>query len=498
MKNTNLESKVIFTVLILWSCSVYGEVTNDLNVADAIKHAIELAEKIDGSKSEYEYQKIKILKDIAITQAAAGDRIGSKNLFAEAVSFVKNEKFYSWMEKFKEQGRVARPPHLQLPNDEERNRNIAIAKIDRLREIAVAQVKVGFKPEAKETFELGLELTNLIPNDFSSGGRAYVLTRIAAAQAESGEKEWAQNTIQKTLQAVESANLSPGDPLAFRIFIKMSLIGIQLQIGDRTAAASAIREANEIIPKIKDPKSRAFALRDLAMAQARFGDRQGAITTIKNMIETRQTIQEEDPSRIDMFNFNDVAHVAESSAESGHREDAEYIIDLDIRMMQSPRVQEEAKSPAWRIIGEVRARLDDVPGALEAEKQMTAAVYRGTLAPAIAEAKIRAGDFEGARQIANKEVHPDTLLKDIAIAQIKRGDVQGAQQTVESICCKTPGALISRAEAFRAIAAARIVKGERKSLFEWAEDKSSPEEKIYSYLGIADGMLLLRASNKID
>ncbi|NKE71606.1 hypothetical protein [Candidatus Manganitrophus noduliformans] len=492
MKDIKTKLIVVFTTILLCSTDIHSQQAEELTAGEVIKRAINVVQMINIQSRSSEKHKREILKEIAVVQAKAGDRTGSKKIFGDLIDAIYtsgNKKDYPGEGKNKKMDSRILDAEDKSDAEDARNRGNFVLKIESLEAIAIAQIRAGFILDAKQTFGRMIQIATLIPNDDRTDGRAYILSRIAAAQAKSGNNEWASETIQMVLQVIDSAKThSGGSPEPFKIFLKMDLTRTQLEIGEHLAAISAIQEAIQLASNLKDAKVKAFALRDIAMAQSRIGDRNGAVATIQKMIDTRRTIQDEEPNRILMFNLNDIAHIAESAAEFNRREDTENIINMIIRIMEANEDEEEAKSPAWRIIGEVRARLGDVEGALEAEKRIVSPIYRGTVLPAIVEAEIEAGNFKEARQLANMSLQRDILLKDIAISQARSGDIKEALSTVDSICCKA-GTLIARSEAFRAIATARIISGEKKETLIWAENQPSPEEKAYTLLGLAEGLL---------
>ena len=339
----------------------------------------------------------------------------------------------------------------------------------------------------------------------AAGARRWALEDVAIAQLKSGDREGAENTIQRLSQHVLSLRGATKDKIYASLEDKrLHSLGLNpfRDLGDPKELAAAVERAARNAESLQDNWMKGLMLRDIAIAQSRLGEYDAAVATLKKMVEARASVHREDPYEVPHYNIIDVLKVAKAFIAAGKREEAEKVIQQAVEMVRAIKDEngdaEAARAVIWQEIAITRALMGDVQGALKAQSEISVTNYvYGTLV-FIARAQIKAGDIEGARRMADKIAQTDNptanaVLAEIVEAQATRGDIKSAILLADSLDKKRA---FEKAPALRAIAAARVKAGESQQPYDWALAQPTPIEKSYALLGVAEGLLESGASKR--
>ena len=151
------------------------------------------------------------------------------------------------------------------------------SRVEALAVVAEAQAKAGDKRGAARSFSKALAAA---PGVY--GYRDFAFSSIARAQASSGDFRGALGTVQRI--AEEST----------RAYALHDIAEAQAKGGDKQAAARSFFEASATVQKIEDHDDRALAFAWLAQAQVRTDDDRGAERTISEALTASQEILQED------------------------------------------------------------------------------------------------------------------------------------------------------------------------------------------------------------
>jgi hypothetical protein len=320
-----------------------------------------------------------------------------------------------------------------------------------LRLIASTQVEIGDSAGAQTTIQHMLQLPN--PKIYGE------IAEIAATQADLGDFTGAFRTISMIKDKVERA-----DGLS-------QIASIQANTGNINAAFHTAETVKDM------PIAKAVALLAIARAQAKDHDQVAVQATIQEALQTALLIK---PNEIRYYRT--LPAIAQTQAEIGDIKGA-----LKTAKMIKVEFQEDAFIDAIKKIARAQACAGDIKGALETVKAINNGVEKVNALLEIAETQAEGGDIKGAFQtIKEIKVGRFFILEKIAIAQAKAGDLTGALLTADAINVKDS---VGRAHAFHAIAAARVKVGEAKKALAWASNLSTPIEKAYALLGVAEGLL---------
>ena len=212
----------------------------------------------------------------------------------------------------------------------------------------------------------------------------------------------------------------------------------QAKAGDRRGAARSITEALSIVPSIIDKgEDPGEALREIAEAQLKMGDIGGALDTARSIAEVG--------SRLTTFH-----KIAEAQAKAGDRRGAARSITEALSTEARAKASEVAKA---------RAKASEVAAArsLAAGDEIGASVHRHD-----AEIQTIMADIDDSHRAITSQI--GDAISSIALSSIvalqarlqaESGDIAGARSTVRSIASES-----SRAEAFRKIALAQAESGD--------------------------------------
>ena len=214
------------------------------------------------------------------------------------------------------------------------------------------------------------------------------------------------------------------------------------------------------IARILDGVSRAWALSDIALAQAEAGDKQSMRDTFSAALSAIQGLPNRDIS--DEINRRVILRViAGAQAEAG---------DMDGAFAIARGAGAHSRDEFLGIIAEARARKGDIDGALAIIRRMRVGDNIDGALGAVASARAETGDMDGARAIARNIDQVDArvnALSNIASALAKAGDKRSARHTFAIALRKARGGYSahSRARAFRDIAEAQAETGDMSGAF---------------------------------
>ncbi|MDC4207172.1 MAG: hypothetical protein MPW14_24985 (plasmid) [Candidatus Manganitrophus sp.] len=466
------------------------------NEAEILKAATQFARLIENHFGDIEVAgRFEALREVALVVGKTGNQADSKALFNSLIEQIEEVNDISASSKKMQQ----KTKELNRGNSsfkgvtpDQNFWHLTRWKISALMDVGHAQMQVGQTAAAIDTFEKAVVLAELLPNeDRLDIGKMGTLMDIAAKRMMEKDREGAIATIEKASQAAES--LSQGSISLFewtKNFILMNFAWSQLEMGE-SVDPLILDKAFEIANENSDKWKSAYLFRDIAMLQARMGEREAALTTIEKLIAIRESVTDRDAEDILDYNLIDTLKVAESFIQAGRNEDAQFLVQKVVNRMRiiNKNEMEGIKSSIWRKIAMVRAQMGDIQGAFEADKLVTDETYQGVAIHSIFYAQIKTGDLKGAQKTASI-IKNASIFKDLSIAQARRGDIDGATATADLICCNSKSFFEAklRAEALRAIAAARIEKGGDDSVSKWALSQPTPVEKTYALLGVAEGL----------
>jgi Flp pilus assembly protein CpaB len=367
-------------------------------------------------------------------------------------------------------------------------------KIGALTQIAVAQAKAGDRAGGESTLQQAIKLAEPFQaKDREEKSQAAVF--IAAAQGRMGNPERAIQIIATTQETSSDVRVSKQTALkeialalveggdvngALRTLQgQMFEVPILLEIAevDKAASQKVISHAVEVAKSVRNldelGMAAAFQASDLAMvarAQARAGDLKGALSTaslIDKLINDQR--QKTQPMGKDKVPF---VFAGPSSLTF---------------LCKIPALLEIATAQAKQ--GDRAASQATFNKALEAVRAEVGESLKNETLARIALAQASAGDVKEAAQTAaalDDDRDKALVLREIAVAHAELGDHAASraafQQAVRLASTRWPSAL-------KEITAAQAKAGDVKSARETLSILSSPLQKSYALLGIAEGML---------
>ena len=215
-----------------------------------------------------------------------------------------------------------------------------------------------------------------------------------------------------------------------------------------------------IARSIDDGDSRAWALSDIALAQAKAGDEQSMRDTFAAALSATRSITDRD--FFDEINRDVILRViVGAQAEAG---------DMGGAFALARSADARDRDVFLGIIAEARARKGDIDGALAIIRMMRVGDNIDGALGAVASARAETGDMDGARAIARNIDQVDArvnALSNIASALAKAGDKRSARHTFAIALRKARGGYSahSRARAFRDIAEAQAETGDMSGAF---------------------------------
>jgi len=388
----------------------------------------------------------------------------------------------------------------------------------------------------KGDFKGALNTATFIKNRLNKIG---ALTQIAVAQAKAADRAGGESTLQQAIKLAETFQAKDREEKSqAAVFIAAA----QGRMGNPEKAIQTIATTPETSSDVRVSKQ--TALKEIALAQMEGGDINGAFRTlqgqmfevpilleiaevdkaasqkvISHAVEVAKSVRNLDElGMAAMFQASDLAMVARAQARAGDLKEAlseasliDKLID-DQRQKTQPMGKDKVpirfagpssltffcKIPALLEIATAQAKQGDRAAsqatfnkaleAVRAEVDSRESLKSETLAT-IALAQASAGDVKEAAQTAaalDDDRQKALVLREIAVAHAELGDHAAAraafQQAIRLASTRWPSAL-------KEITAAQAKAGDVKSAGETLSILSSPLQKSYALLGIAEGML---------
>ena len=260
----------------------------------------------------------------------------------------------------------------------------------------------------------------------NNSSRANVLVRVAAALAQAGDIEAAREIGAQALAVA----LNVKDPL--RRVRNLTKVGIVLtqagEVDTALTAVSAIEHADLMgLFAMEIEASRAYVLREVAVAQARAGDTEAARETAALAHAAALKI-EDDNSRANMLVAVAAAQARAGDIEAARETAASAIKDDDSRVSAlAPVVAHLVKAGYIEV-----AQAGDIEAALATASAIENASSRASALESVAITQVEAGDIEAALVTASAIENAWSRAYALAIvakAQATAGDIDAARET---------------------------------------------------------------------
>lgn len=371
-----------------------------------------------------------------------------------------------------------------------------------LTRIAVAQNKTGNKTGALVSLQLGLQAAFAMKQDSL---KVSALGKIAATQAEIGDRSAAERTFQQALETVAFFK----DDVSGRSSRAMAL----QHVATARAEAGDVPEALKIAESINNDSFRAQALRSIAGAQTKAGDTNGAlktVSTIKTDPWRSMTLEQIARDQAQGGNIKRALEITATIEDNQWKAIALYQIaaaqvnarDVAGAIHTAAAIQDDRwKGSALRTVASAQARAGDLAGALQTAATIKHDSSKAQTLGGIAEALGKAGDraaaattfqlaLQAATEIKNDSDKASTLGK-IAASQAKAGDHASATTTFQLAlqATTTINQESTKGFAMSNIAQAQAEAGDIKGALAWSMNQTSPLLKANVLLGVATGAL---------
>ena len=278
-------------------------------------------------------------------------------------------------------------------------------KSSELEIIAMERAGLGDFEGAIQTADLLGDLARINTNDRRDGGvnyqvaQAAVLAEVAMAQADAGDREGAERSRQRARQIALGLAETSAKQLAFAL---ASVPRTLAQVGE---VPRAIQVANSI----RDPTYRLLACADIAIVQAKAGDRDAARRNLARVLH------EVNNARLDL-RLKPMLYSKLANALAG-------VGDVPGALSATAALKEVRPSERdWRINSR-----NDLAAMVKSQSDALARAYTE-----IAKVQAEAGDFRGALRtadlipLATEDATKAGALEIIARLRAKAGDAQGA------------------------------------------------------------------------
>ena len=319
-------------------------------------------------------------------------------------------------------------------------------------QIALEAAQAGDFRTAEVYLERGLATEN-IEAYVITRHRYKVLTDIVSAQARAGDLWDALSNVQK-MDAESRARALKGIALG------------QAQAGHFWGAFHAAM-------KIEYARSRDKVLADIVSAQAQAGDVKGALANARKIGQHHYPFA--------------LADIAVAQAKSGDKIKAKEMFGQALAAAEKFR----EKSSVLMKIASAQAQAGDAEGARNTAEKLKFALYRARVLIKIAAAQAQAGDVDGAKQsfaealaaATEMEERGKETLMDIVIAQAQAGDVEGALNAARKSGLASVPRVLSK------IAVAQVQAGDDEGALNTAEKIENASSRVFALVKIAVAQL---------
>ena len=320
-------------------------------------------------------------------------------------------------------------------------------------QIAKAQAKSSDREVARKTFGAAFEATQSMENGFN---RVKALRDIVEAHVEVGDVAGARKVAEK----IVAENTKPRDSDFIPVWASARVATAQAKSGDRELARETLAAALKTAQSVKDVPKRDAALMVIVQSQLEVGDLAGARNSSTNF-------------RSDSLLVRALTSIAKAQAKSGDRELARETLAAALKTAQSMKDVPERDAALMAI---VRSQLEvgDVAGARNSSTSLRSESLLVEALTSIAFAEAKSGHQQAARQdfaVALERVQGmedvferDSILSVIAEAQGRAGDVVGALKSlfrIENVGLELPyqiTTIATQAKAREIVVALEIVE----------------------------------------
>jgi len=367
------------------------------------------------------YQKCVLLREVALVQARAGDGVGAKKTFQQAIRTA-NGIYEAVALK---QNALSILATAQADTGDVKGSLQTADSIDNaswrggtLSAIATAQVQSGnlkgalqiannvvqaiMRPGTLRAIALAQLQANDIKGALATADsietiylKVDVLRAIAKAQAQAGDGNNSVTTLRRALAIAETLN----DP-----FQKADILD---ETARSQASAGEIKSAVQTVNKIENPRRISYILRAIAAIQAKAGDKPGAAVTFQQALHLIQNLDK-------LQDGNTLLQIAKEQAEAGDFKQSRETADS----INNARLKETA-------LGEIvnsQANVGDIEGALQTASGIETADLKAFALRKIAKAQAAGGDMKGALTWALKQDLPFVTLH--ALLGVSEGAIE--------------------------------------------------------------------------
>lgn len=306
--------------------------------------------------------------------------------------------------------------------------------------LAVSQIQKGNLEGAEKTIKL------IKGNTYGFKVSAFI--SLAEAQFQQGNREAAYRSLSLAHDSEEK--MSRVRNIIYRNSSYMDLAKCHAKMGDKKSAKESFKKAKGTIDLTKWPSDyldnnmmHASSYEDHASKQAEVGYIDDARKTFKKAIKTARLIKKDDTrSRI-------YAEIAIAQAKAGDKKAAsktlllakkDYWIQLAKKEFSWDRSEDEKAAPLiLKEIAVAEARIFDIALANKTIDNISYRTYKGEAYLGIVRIQLEQGDIEGAKATAglisdDNRVKKSEAYLDIVRAQLDQGDIAGARKTARLIC----------------------------------------------------------------
>ncbi len=417
IKNDGERGWALATIAVAQAKSGQKEAANRL-----LEEAITITERIDDMRS-----RVVALSFVAVAQARLDQKDGAHRLLEKASSIAKNIDDASSRDSALTIIAIA-----QAETDELSQASSTTAIIENepqraasLASIAAAQAKAGQKEAARESIEEVASIEKHIGDEWI---RTFTLKNIVVAL----------NRMNEFARAVDTANQI--DDATSRVLTLTDIAVAQAKSGQKEAANRLLEEAITIAKQISAAWSHAEALADIACAQAELNRKDDAHRFLGEATAITESMDGV------LSRLSALVDIAVAQAKSGQKEAANRLLEEAIT--NAKRTGDLERLLIFKDIIRAQAEIGPYEQAIIIAKQEH--IFGQSSFEPIVEAYVRKGEFEQAINAAkhmDDEMFRVPALAEIARAQATRGLVEEALLTTGNILTDRATHLVRVAEA---------------------------------------------------
>ena len=351
--------------------------------------------------------------------------------------------------------------------DDSRNRTLIYTYCD----IAKIQMNAGDITGSRETFKKIEDMVPATPvrkigrensrRRSRTGGTEWIYSKIAQTQAEMGNIVEAKASMAK-MRRERYKNLT-----------NQAIVKAQVKIGE-------LAEAKNSAINVRDDYQKSIIYSEIAIVQAENGDLIGARKTIKEAKEIAAACPDDGK-------YLHHIEIAKAQAKVGDTAEALKTLQRAKAVTPSQISYRDSSEKQYREIVKVQAEIGDISGAKEI---IASSIEHKTIAYAeVARVQAITGDITGAKDtLAN--ISSDTRAMtgvhcEIARSLAKRGNIAEAEDIIAKLPNRTPLVTMVYFEIAKTLAK----RGDLEKLLSWGDSLENNYNRVYAYLGVADGLI---------